>query len=67
MNVYLLTLSSIFLAVGVLTAIDGIVLVSGMSGIMFCLSIIGRAFEILIPTGSRSLPLQLRCYNLSYR
>ena len=45
MNVYLLTLSSIFLAVGVLTAIDGIVLVSGMSGIMFCLSIIGESIR----------------------
>jgi hypothetical protein len=45
MNIYLLTLSSIFLAVGVLTAIDGIVLVSGMSGIMFCLSIIGESIR----------------------
>ncbi len=45
MNIYLLTLSSIFLAVGVLTTIDSIVLVSGMSGIMFCLSIIGESIQ----------------------
>ena len=42
MNVYMLGLSSILLAVGVLISIDGIVLLSGISGVMFCVSIIGE-------------------------
>ncbi len=45
MNIYMLTVSSISLAVGVLFALDAVVLVSGVSGIMFCWSIIADSFE----------------------
>jgi hypothetical protein len=45
MSIHLLSASVVLLALGVFLALDGMVLVSGVSGIMFCASVLAESLS----------------------